>query len=649
MPGQRLASLKLRIIGGGINPPLRIWLNGRYEEFFLGVQSDAQVRAQTLVNNIAARLQANGHAADYTLSLSAAPVSPPEVVLTATAYYNAFNFQPCTGAAVGFVVTEVERLDGIKPVFIMPSVNAAICFGSSTGAITLTVSNYTLEPSGPYTYLWDDGVTTQNRSNLPAGSYLVTVTDASGAYAVATIAVGQGTAITVNIGRTGADLTTTVAGGVAPYTYQWADGPTTPGRTGVVAGVTYAVVVTDAHGCSKAASLRFELLRYWFSGNPIPLTLDAGDAYRADPTTKPELRFGCEVWVEPDYLSGDFVRVGPVLEQPADATGRTTFEVQELLEPYVAHHLPAPNQPYVSPATGLFRRFFLRHYEITTAGPGVAVTLDDNYLVRGGLGFVEASAGSRWFDRYQPDVLPFLTWEPTTKKVLPDQPEYLYCMVPRAEMTELRYRLRLFFSDGSTADVLHTLLSDVRRFEVYCLPAGFQQLMLADYESPALQVRRWEVAVLDQDEVPASETRTYQLDRRPAPQRRYFHYANSLGGLNTLCDRGRGLRTLATSTLQTETQLAAGYDAVEGDVRIDRKTGQPTLKCSAGVREPDQQQADQDFALSERVLLLDGGQYVPGTVKDRTFTAADGNETRRLLEFDFELPKERFYTPTLRS
>ena len=648
MPGQRYASLKLRIIGGGVNVPVRIWLNGQYEEFFLGFTNDAQQRAQTLVNNIGARLQAAGHAADYTLSLSAPPTNPPEVVITATSYYSAFNFQPTTGAAVGFVVTEVERLDGIKPVYITPSVNSAVCFGSSTGSITLSVSNYTLEPSGPYTYLWDDGVTTPNRSNLPAGSYLVTVTDASGAYAVATIVVGQGAAVGVAIGRTGSDLTTTVTGGVAPYAYQWADGPTTAGRTGVLPGVTYSVVVTDARGCSKAASLRFELLRYWFSGNAIPLTLDAGDDYRADPTTKPELRFGCEVYVEPDYLSGDFVRVGPVLEQPADATGRTTFEVQELLEPYVEHHLPAPNQPDVRLATGLFRRFYLRHYEITTAGPGAAVTLYDNYLVRGGLGFAEAAAG-RWFDSYQNAVLPFFTWEPTTKRVLPDQPEYLYGMVPRADMTELRYRLRLRFSDGSTADVLHTVLSDVLRFEVYCLPAGFQQLMLAEYENAARQVRAWEVAVLDQDDQPASETRTYVLDRRPAPQRRYFHYANSLGGLNTLCDRGRGQRTLATATLQTEMQLSAGYDAVAGDVRIDRKTGQPVLKCSAGVRDAAQQLADQDFALSERVLLLDAGQYVAGTVKDRTFTAADGNETRRVLEFDFELPKERFYTPTLRS
>ena len=335
-----------------------------------------------------------------------------------------------------------------------------------------------------------------------------------------------------------------------------------------------------------------------------------------------------------------------MLEQPAGPDGRTTFEVQELLEPYVDHHLPALGQSYPSRCEGLFRRFYLRHYEITAAGPGVAVALDDNYLVRGGLDYTEAGRGT-WFSRYQDQVQPFLTWEPTTKNVLPDQPEHLYFMVPRAGLPEARVYVRLTFTNGTTTEFLFTTLFAPLRFEVYCLPAGFDQLRLAEYENATLQVRQWAVVVRDPDEAPLSEVRTYVLTRRPVAIRRYFLYANSLGGTNTLLCRGAAQRTLATTTRSADLLPATGYDPLAGDVRVARKTGLTTLKNYTGSRPAAQLAADQDFLLSERVVLLAGDRYLPGTVKDRTYVPVDEQETRHVLEFDFELPRNRFYTPAL--
>jgi hypothetical protein len=134
------------------------------------------------------------------------------------------------------------------------TVTNATCNGSNTGAINLTITG----SSGTPTIMWSDNVTTQNRTNLKAGTYTVTVTDGSDptCKATQTFTVGQPapvsiTAIVGNVTTTNGSngsIDITVTGGTAPYTFKWNDGATTEDRTGLTAG-TYTVVVTDAKGC----------------------------------------------------------------------------------------------------------------------------------------------------------------------------------------------------------------------------------------------------------------------------------------------------------------------------------------------------------------------------------------------------------------
>ncbi|MBL7795860.1 MAG: choice-of-anchor D domain-containing protein, partial [Saprospiraceae bacterium] len=146
-----------------------------------------------------------------------------------------------------------------QPTALMPSttqVNVS-CNGGSNGSIDLTVSGGT----PPYTYAWGLGPITQDRTNLPAGTYTVTITDANGCSATTNATITQPTALIpsttqVNVscnGGSNGSIDLTVFGGMPPYTYDWGLGLTTQDRTNLPAG-TYTVTITDANGCSATAS-----------------------------------------------------------------------------------------------------------------------------------------------------------------------------------------------------------------------------------------------------------------------------------------------------------------------------------------------------------------------------------------------------------
>lgn len=146
---------------------------------------------------------------------------------------------------------------------ITPSISNVNCFGQSTGAINLSISG----GASPYTYLWSDGATTQNRSGLAAGTYSVTITDANNCTQTATnLQVTQPasamnlTATQTNVscfGSSNGSATVTATGGTAPYTYDWNGTPAGDGTatiSGLSAG-TYTVTVTDNKGCTATLSV----------------------------------------------------------------------------------------------------------------------------------------------------------------------------------------------------------------------------------------------------------------------------------------------------------------------------------------------------------------------------------------------------------
>ena len=193
-------------------------------------------------------LNATGANAPYTYG-----GSPTQNLSPGTYTYTATSTNGCVSAPVSITITQPQ----VGLILSNTQVNV-LCFGNNTGSIDLTVTGGT----GPYTYAWSNNTTAQDPSNLIAGVYTVTVTDANGCTATATVTITQpasalvATTTQVMIacfgGSTGS-VNMTPTGGTAPYTYVWTGGSTAQSAIGVPAG-TYTVVVTDANGCTTTIS-----------------------------------------------------------------------------------------------------------------------------------------------------------------------------------------------------------------------------------------------------------------------------------------------------------------------------------------------------------------------------------------------------------
>ena len=145
-----------------------------------------------------------------------------------------------------------------------PVVNQPSCFEGNDGSITLSPTGAT----GAITYDWSidtyDGQPIA--TNLPAGTYTVTVADEAGCsepLGPFTLtdppAIAPVITITDTIscaGGASATLTVTTTGGALPLMYEWSDASFPPMNTatGVSAGM-YAVTVTDANGCRDSAQV----------------------------------------------------------------------------------------------------------------------------------------------------------------------------------------------------------------------------------------------------------------------------------------------------------------------------------------------------------------------------------------------------------
>jgi gliding motility-associated-like protein len=165
--------------------------------------------------------------------------------------------QGCT-AFSGTVVSEP-----VNPLTVVVTVNDPTCFGYDNGSVILDITGGTQ----PYYFNWGNenqillNNPSETLSDIPAGSYLFRIRDASGCMFEQTVNVNQPTILTVShvvsdalcFGDSTGIVDLTITGATPPYAVVWSNGMLTEDAVNVPAG-DYIYVVTDAQGCEYSSN-----------------------------------------------------------------------------------------------------------------------------------------------------------------------------------------------------------------------------------------------------------------------------------------------------------------------------------------------------------------------------------------------------------
>ncbi|MBI5540389.1 MAG: CotH kinase family protein [Bacteroidia bacterium] len=149
-----------------------------------------------------------------------------------------------------FIITEPLLVGSV-------TVTNPTCYGNNNGVIDITVSGGTTA-SGNYSYIWSNGNTTQDISNLSSGTYYVTVNDDDTCSLVLTAVITGPSAILLTTSQdtsicngSAVSLFADASGGTPPYTWYW-NGVVSDSVINVSPSVStnYTVSITDANGCN---------------------------------------------------------------------------------------------------------------------------------------------------------------------------------------------------------------------------------------------------------------------------------------------------------------------------------------------------------------------------------------------------------------
>lgn len=240
-----------------ISPDFRVWniVNRSYQEYYDWIVQSFSLNANASVTNSACGdngsiiLDVTGgyntktykwSSGETTKDLVNIPGGTYKVTITdAQGYFKVYGPWTLTGPQRRVAITSSVQND-VK------------CNGESTGSAMVSASYGT--PG--YTYSWSNGFTGNNNTNIPAGTYTVTVTDGAGCTVTKTFKITEPPVLKISLSggdekcdQSNGFITIVAQGGVNPYTYFLGKQKSSSGFFGGLKSGTYAIDVVDKNNC----------------------------------------------------------------------------------------------------------------------------------------------------------------------------------------------------------------------------------------------------------------------------------------------------------------------------------------------------------------------------------------------------------------
>lgn len=139
--------------------------------------------------------------------------------------------------------------------------NATCNHNSSDGSVDLTVAGGT----PPYTFLWNNGATTEDLADVPAGNYSVVVTDSNNEQKTINVTVNATYQVNIDqsletmpscFGYDNGAITVDASSNGGPLTFSWSHDPNLQSNTAnnLEAG-SYTVIATDPNNCAHEVTI----------------------------------------------------------------------------------------------------------------------------------------------------------------------------------------------------------------------------------------------------------------------------------------------------------------------------------------------------------------------------------------------------------
>jgi len=153
------------------------------------------------------------------------------------------------------------QVDEPLPLVLSSIVTNNGCYNGQSGSIDLAVTGGTAS----YSYLWNNATFNEDLTNVGAGVYHVTVTDAHLCIAYLSDSISEATEIQATVvtspvtcfGGSNGTAQITLTGGTGIANISWPDGFIGNNRTNLMAG-DYIITIADANGCTKQMNVQIQ-------------------------------------------------------------------------------------------------------------------------------------------------------------------------------------------------------------------------------------------------------------------------------------------------------------------------------------------------------------------------------------------------------